>query len=111
MTLFITGQTAITPGALDLLNRVNINPFTLLERHMKGDFGNVGHYKDAIIPDNPEENPPEDGLSVNALVIKQKQGHVLSQYKVEDCGETVEVWVSTHIYDFHQTTIYLPEED
>jgi hypothetical protein len=89
---------------------------------MNGDFGNVGHIKDAVIPDNPEKNPPEDHLSVNALVIQQKKGHVLSQYEVEDCGETVEIWVSTHIYDFyieisylkkfpHQTTIYLPEED
>jgi hypothetical protein len=109
MTLFITGQTAITPGALDLLNRVNINLFTLLERHMNGDFGNVGYYKHAVIPDNPEENPPEDSLTINAIAIKRGVGHILSRYEVEDQqGETKEVCVSTY-YD--ETTIYLPEED
>ena len=39
---FPLGKLAATPGALDLLDRYQVNLFDLLARHASGDWGDVG---------------------------------------------------------------------
>lgn len=38
---FVTGTIVATPGALQVLEEVGVNPATLLRRHIQGDWGDL----------------------------------------------------------------------
>ncbi len=88
--LFDLGRVVATPGALALLATAGENPAELLDRHVRGDWGEV---------------PPEDARD-NERSLKYGW-RVMSSYPVGEGGEMV--WVITEA-DRSSTCILLPSE-
>ena len=86
--LFALGQLVATPGAIDLLEQNEVHLWSLVDRHVKGDWGDISaedkrsNYHDAEIGNR-----------------------VLSSYKLK----TGTVWIITE-GDRSVTTLLLPEE-
>lgn len=85
---FPLGHLVATPGALELLDRAAVNASDLLQRHQRGDWGNV---------------PPEDAEENELSVVSGFR--ILSSYPVGD-GR---IWIITEA-DRSCTTLLLPEE-
>ena len=103
--LFHPGRVVASPAALELLERGGIEPAELLDRHVSGDFGEVGQMgPDCLKDDGSHEH--SDGLALNSLAVVSGDERILSVYRVtaED-----RVYVET-VADRSYTTIYLPEE-
>lgn len=86
--LFPLGQIVATAAVHDHFTRHDINPFVYLERHRRGDWGDV-----------PPEDAQENDLSV------QNGFRVLSAYQI--AGERV--WLITEA-DRSSTTFLFPRE-
>lgn len=90
---FSLGQVVATPGAFDIIKRLNINPFVLLSRHIMGDWGDVED-------EDQEEN--EEAL--------------IEGFRLYSCYEiqNTQIWIITDAADDQgnrsTTTILLPEE-
>jgi hypothetical protein len=91
---FSLGQIVGTPGALEMLQAHDVAPATLLERHGRGDWGEI--------------DPEDRGLNEQAVVIGAR---LLSVYQI---AAGVCVWVITEAADEDgeraATTILLPDE-
>ena len=87
--LFDLGQFVATPGALVALEKSGQSPTEFLERHVKGDRGELS-----------EDDRKENQLSV------EKGFRILSSYKTHAGAR---LWVITEGSRCH-TTILLPEE-
>ena len=87
--LFELGQIVGTPGALQVLQEAEQEPFELLLRHVIGDWGDMS-----------DEDKEENELSV------EKGFRIFSAYKLKT---GVKVWVITE-WDRSATTILLPDE-
>ena len=85
---FPLGHLVATPGALELLDRMAVNASDLLQRHQRGDWGNV---------------PPEDAEENELSVVNGFR--ILSSYPVG----TDRIWIITEA-DRSSTTLLLPEE-
>ena len=83
------GQVVATPGALSALTEAGIHPFTLLSRHQRGDWGDLGG---------------EDKHSNDLAVAGEER--VLSAYTLMT-GERI--WIITE-WDRSATTLLLPSE-
>jgi hypothetical protein len=95
---FSPGRLLITPGALELLSRCQVEPLTLLQRHLSGDWGE-------LCPEDAEAN--EDALRSQLRVIS---GYVIPPPESAEPSLTpARVWVITEA-DRSATTILLPEE-
>ena len=95
---FELGQLCQTPGAQTVLQRHQVNPFELIGRHVRGDWGD-------ICKEDARAN--EEALREDARVLS---AYVLSPPLCE--GETLspaKVWVITEA-DRSVTTLLLPEE-
>ena len=87
---FHLGQIVATPGALELLDELEVSPNTLLDRHIAGDWGSVC-----------KADARENERSI-------KNGwRILSSYDVGDDGDRV--WIITEA-DRSSTCILLPSE-
>ncbi len=91
---FHLGQTLATPGALEALQKVGQSPVEFLDRHIRGDWGDVC--------------PDDAALNDEAL----KDGsRILSAYKLKD---GTKIWVVTEAADDQgrraASTILLPDE-
>jgi len=86
--LFEIGRTVATPGALSTMKNLNIDPITLLRRHIYGDW-----------QDMDEEDQESNREAVN------QEARIFSAYVFGD----VKFWVITEA-DRSSTTILLPEE-
>lgn len=85
---FALGRIVATPGALHVFEGSDTSPAALLERHQKGDWGEI---------------PPEDARENERSV--RGGFRILSSYKVGD----EKVWIITEA-DRSVTTILRPEE-
>jgi hypothetical protein len=85
---FQLGQLVATPDALEALEAAKIDPLSLIDRHLAGDWGNV---------------PPEDA-ALNEAALKNGS-RLLSSYPLP----SGKVWVITEA-DRSVTTILLPSE-
>lgn len=109
---FALGQLYYTPGAQDVLQRYQINPFDLVKRHVAGDWGEM-------CAEDVETN--EEALSSGARLMSS---YTLSSPSGDNAGEneldanhqsddktleTVKVWLITEA-DRSVTTILLPDE-
>ena len=86
--LFTLGQIVATPGALDTLVKLNVNPASLLARHANGDWSEMY----------------DEDAEANRSAIEHGE-RILSSYVIQ--GE--KVWVITE-WDRSATTILLPSE-
>ncbi len=103
--LFDPGRVTGTPGAIAALQSAGIDPVSLIDRHVSGDFGDVGQ----MSPDSvaPQSNPQhDDGLELNTMAVLNGVDRILSIYTISE-GTTV--WVET-VSDRSYTTIMLPED-
>lgn len=87
---FEHGMLVATPGALELLDEVNVSPSCLIARHLAGDWGDV-----------PKEDAKENELSV------ERGYRIVSSYPVGDDGDRV--WIITEA-DRSSTCLLLPSE-
>jgi hypothetical protein len=87
--LFRLGEVVATPGANDALETHNIQPLTLLQRHVTGDWGDVCE---------------EDAQSNTDAVTYGDR--ILSSYTI---APKVRIWVITE-WDRSVTTLLLPSE-
>ena len=88
--LFPLGSIVATPGALALLTDAGVNPAELLQRHRRGDWGEV-----------PDEDARENEVSVG------RGFRILSSYRVGN--EVTRIWIITEA-DRSSTCLLLPEE-
>ena len=86
---FPLGQVVATPGALSALVSLRISPWTLLYRHMRGDWGQLGYH-------DWQEN--EQALT--------EETRLLSAYTLPD---GTRIWIITEA-DRSATTLLLPQE-
>lgn len=89
LPLFPLGQVVATPGALDLLDKVSVSPGSLIERHRRGDWGDV----------------PADDAKANVDALSSG-ARLLSSYRIAG-NETI--WIITEA-DRSATTVLLPAE-
>jgi hypothetical protein len=89
VALFPLGRTVATPGALEALDRTGTSPSSLLDRHVTGDWGDVG---------------PEDWNANERDLIDGER--LLSVYHLED---GTKLYVITE-WDRSVTTILQCEE-
>jgi hypothetical protein len=87
--LFRLGEVVATPGAVEALETHNIQPLTLLQRHVTGDWGDVCE---------------EDAQSNTDAVTYGER--ILSSYRI---AEHTRVWIITE-WDRSVTTLLLPSE-
>jgi hypothetical protein len=87
--LFPLGQVVATPGALAALAEANQNPWALLQRHVRGDWGDI-----------PVEDQQENDFSVPQAL------RILSAYTL---STGVKLWLLTEA-DRSYTTVLLPAE-
>jgi len=87
--LFDAGFIVRTPGAVAALITVQVSESSLIERHLSGDFGEIG---------------PED-QATNRRAIAEG-GRVMSSYRLD---ARTKVWVITEA-DRSVTTLLLPSE-
>lgn len=86
---FSLGQCVATPGAMEAMTKSGDLPHTFLDRHVSGDWGDVG----------AEDKRANDRDLVD-------EGRLLSSYKLQD---GTKIWVITEA-DRSSTCILLPEE-
>lgn len=86
---FRAGRILATPGALDALSRANTSFITLLDRHLRGDWGD-------LCDDDRRENE----LSLEADL------RLLSRYRLPHANT---VWIITE-WDRSSTILLLPDE-
>jgi hypothetical protein len=86
---FSLGQLVATPGAIEALARTREEPFAFLERHISGDWGDLG---------DGDKRENERSLDNGC--------RILSAYHLSD---DTKIWVITEA-DRSATTILLPEE-
>jgi len=103
--LFQLGSIVASPAAIELLEKGGIDPVKLIDRHVSGDFGEVGQMGPGSLNDDGS-NEHSDGLALNSLAILGGDERILSVYRV---GEEDRVYIET-VADRSYTTIYLPEE-
>ena len=87
--LFPPGRVVATPGVLEVLTAAGVDPATLLDRHIVGDWGDLG-----------EEDWRENEFSLS------RGFRLLSSYPLPD-GQ--KVWIITEA-DRSATTLLLPSE-
>lgn len=95
--LFELGQLCYTPGAQDVMQRYQVNPFQLLTRHVTGDWGD-------LCKEDAEAN--NDAIHEGSRVLSS---YVLPPLSEGDSLEPAKVWIITEA-DQSVTTILLPEE-
>jgi hypothetical protein len=88
--VFSLGQVVSTPGALNALNENGKDIAEYLQRHVNGDWGDLGD---------------EDKQTNDAAVISAED-RILSAYILPD---KTKVWIITE-WDRSVTTVLLPEE-
>ena len=90
-TMFPLGTIAITPDALEALQKANLSPESILQRHVLGDWGDL----------------EDSDKKTNELAVEMG-GRILSAYDLTPDGTTV--WVTTDA-DRRTTTVFLPSEE
>lgn len=78
-------ETQSTPSAalfyICVLKRGGIDPVKLIDRHVPGDFGEVGQMgPDCLKDDGSHEH--SDGLALNSLAVVSGDERILSGYRV-----------------------------
>lgn len=113
---FQLGRVVITRGALTHCEDHDVNHLDLLIRHASGDFGSVGHLDNAELTRAELQHGAfmtDDGLTLNAVAVANKQGTILSIYSSSAESEDSKIWIQTLLCEETNatyTTLLLPSE-
>lgn len=95
---FPLGNVYFTPGVMETIDRLQVDPFELLYRHVCGDWGSV-------CTEDAQAN--EDALCYGSRILS---AYVLGPKKNSaSTHESVKIWVITEA-DRSTTTLLLPSE-
>jgi len=94
---FSLGQLFYTPGAQETLQEYQASPFDLVNRHVRGDWGDV-------CADDAQAN--EEALTIGARLLS---AYVLPPPEGSDLSTAAKIWIITEA-DRSVTTLLLPEE-
>ena len=96
MPFFALGQIVATPGALAELKKFGVQPLTLLQRHVSGDWGELSNL---------------DSRQNSLALVNDER--LLSSYSIDggklDDPQGVRIWIITE-WDRSVTTLLLPSE-
>lgn len=88
MALFKLGQLTATPAALAFLQEHNLEIYPLMQRHAKGDFGDLD----------------EQDVKANVHAVQHDE-RIFSSYKIAND----KIWIITE-WDRSLTTILMPQD-
>ena len=92
---FQLGKIVATPAALEVLQKANVRPASLLHRHQSGeDWGNIC-----------EEDKQQNNIAISNEGNPDKQQRVLSSYKI---GKDT-IWIITE-HDRSVSTLLCPSD-
>jgi hypothetical protein len=110
---FRLGNAAITKRAFAFCRQHGIDYLALVVRHATGDFGMVGHLRDAQLSRAERQHgsyATDDPLKLNAVAIESRQGMAMSIYPAPD-NHDGRIWIQTHLAgDKTCTAILLPND-
>lgn len=76
MVMFVPGSVVATRGALAALDRMDVNPTTLIDRHVCGDWGDLG-----VEDCKANQNALTYGARiVSAYVVQQEKFYVITEW-------------------------------
>jgi hypothetical protein len=106
---FWLGNVTITAGAIAALAESGQHAVAFLARHMRGDWGNVGHCEIELT--NGERRlgwqATDDGAKINKSNLLNGRDSIMSEYVT--AGGT-RIWIVSCLDGGHGTTVMLPEE-
>ena len=94
---FPLGQLFYTPGAQEVLQEYQVNPFDLLNRHMRGDWGDV-------CAEDAQAN--DEALQIGTRLLS---AYVLPPPEGSNLSANAKIWIITEA-DRSVTTLLLPSE-
>lgn len=89
---FPLGKMMATPGALEVMEQAGVNPTTLVDRHVRGDWGDI----------------PIEDQAANTLALTTGE-RLMSAYSMGPDAGCQKLWVITE-RDRSVTTILKPDE-
>jgi hypothetical protein len=105
---FALGKITVTPGAVQALSEAGQHAITFLERHVTGDWGEIGHLDRTELTEDEQRRGWEvtsDDAKVNKFNLLRGSDTLLSAYLT---SRGTRLWVMT--YQKVGTTVMLPEE-
>lgn len=103
--LFDPGIVVATPSAISMLSNAGVEAAHLLDRHVSGDFGEVGKMTAGCPLEGGNEY--SDVFASNCTAVIRRGEKILSVYRLPDNNV---VCVKT-VADRSNTAIFLPTED
>ena len=88
--IFTLGQIVSTPAALEAMQEANIDPLSLLRRHITGDWGDLD----------------KDSKHLNDLAAERGGSRIFSAYNI---GQKQRIWIITEA-DRSSTCMLKPED-
>lgn len=95
---FNLGKIFFTPGVIEMIDLLKIDPFEFLCQHASGDWG-------SLCPEDMKAN--EDALRYGSRILSSYE--VMTPMNIEGTTEPVKIWIITEA-DRSVTTMLLPSE-
>jgi hypothetical protein len=105
---FRLGKSTITPGAVQALSESGQHAVEFLQRHVTGDWGEIGHLNQTELTEEEQRRgweATEDDAKINKWNLQRGSDTLLSVYKT---SRGTPLWVMTYLGV--GTTVLLPEE-
>ncbi|HEY1049704.1 MAG TPA: hypothetical protein VGE39_08115 [Prosthecobacter sp.] len=103
--LFDPGAVVATPSAISVLREAGVEAASILDRHVSGDFGDVG--KIEVGSSGAASSEYLEVFDSNCSAVLSRGENILSVYRLPD---NKVVCVKT-LADRSNTVVFLPEED
>jgi hypothetical protein len=107
---FPLGKVTITPGAVALLAETAQHAVTFLERHVRGDWGEFGHYDEIHLTADEQRRgweATDDTAKINKYNLVNGRDQIVSEFHTSR-GE--QLWVITSLEPAGGTTVLVPAE-
>jgi hypothetical protein len=105
---FALGKITITPGAVQALSEAGQHAATFLQRHVTGDWGEIGHLDQTELTEEEQRRGWEatsDDAKINKWNLQRGSDSLLSAYTT---SRGTRLWVMTYLKV--GTTVLLPQE-
>ena len=107
---FPLGRVTITGGAVAALAAAGEHAASFLARHVRGDWGENGHFDHIELTDDELRRSweaTEDSGKINKSNVLSHRDRIMSEYRT---GLGIRLWVITSFDGAGGTTVLLPEE-